>query len=170
MNSTVKIIRKIFHYIAPFKFLFILTLVLNLLVSFLSVLSISLVKPIFEIIFADTSVLPVAVNGNPTTSIENNINFIEGVKLSFFDYISSVVVTDGADMQTSLLNFGLLIFSVFLLKNIIKYVATINNTKFEESVVKCIRDSVFEKLNTLSLDFFNRNKAGDLMSIITNDI
>ena len=150
-------------YIAPFKWIFVVALVFNLLFSILSVISISLIKPIFEIIFEKSDAI--------TENIPNiELNFLEQAKESFFAIISTIIVVEGEPLQATLLRFGLLIFSVFLLKNIVKYIGVIMNTKFEESVIKNIRDSVFAKLNSLSIDFFNKNKVGNLMSIITNDI
>ena len=151
------------NYIAPFKHLFAGALVFNLLFSILSVISISLIKPIFEIIFEKNDAIIEKI-----PSIE--LNFLEQIKESFFGFINSIIIVEGEPLQTILLRFGLLIFSLFLLKNIVKYVGVIMNFKFEESVIKNIRDSVFIKLSSLSIDFFNKNKVGNLMSIITNDI
>jgi subfamily B ATP-binding cassette protein MsbA len=139
------------------------TLILNFIFSALSVLSISLIKPIFEIIFEKSDTI---IDSVP----EIEMGFLEYLKKSFFDFITSIVVVDGATLQNTLLRFGLLIFGVFLLKNIVKYISGIINCKFEEGVVKNVRDSVFTRLNSLSIDFFNKNKVGNLMSIITNDI
>ena len=151
------------NYIAPFKLLFAGALVFNLLFSILSVISISLIKPIFEIIFEKTAIIT-----DNIPSVE--LNFLEQIKESFFELINLIIVIEGETLQSTLLRFGVLIFSLFLLKNVVKYVGVVMNTKFEESVIKNIRDSVFIKLNSLSIDFFNKNKVGNLMSIITNDI
>jgi len=43
-------------------------------------------------------------------------------------------------------------------------------SKFEEGIIKSIRDKIFEKLTSLSIDFFNRSRQGNLISIIANDV
>ena len=163
MNQMVTTIKKILHYIVPFKWIFITALIFNFLFSILSVLSISLIKPIFEIIFEQ--------NDDAVDTVPNmELGFLEQAKETFFDFISSIVIVEDATLQTTLFRFGMLILTVFILKNIVKYISGIANCKFEESVIKNIRDSVFTKLSSLSIDFFNKNKVGNLMSIITNDI
>lgn len=156
-----QVLRKIWKFVLPFKSIFILSLFLNLFFSIFSVLSITLIKPIIEIIF-----------GNSTkTAVDETIKnpgFLEQGKALLFNTISDLITTN--DITTTLLRFGAIIFLVFLLKNIFKFFGNIVNCKFEENVIKSIRDTIFTRINSFSLDFFNRNKAGNLMSIITNDV
>ncbi|HPU24288.1 MAG TPA: ABC transporter ATP-binding protein, partial [Candidatus Kapabacteria bacterium] len=51
-----------------------------------------------------------------------------------------------------------------------KYWNAVVMSKFEEGVIKSIRDKIFAKLTSLSIDFFNRSKQGSLISIIANDV
>jgi ABC-type multidrug transport system fused ATPase/permease subunit len=108
MNQTTKIIKKILYYIAPFKWLFITAFIFNFLFSILSVTSISLIKPIFEVIFEQNNTV---IDVVPKVEL----GFLEQIKKAFFDFISSIVVGEEATLQTTLFRFGILIFSVFLL-------------------------------------------------------
>lgn len=162
------VIKKILSFIKPFKGLLTAALLLNVCFSLLSVISISLIKPIFEIIFKETPSTAVSTVNNVIAPIDTT--FLESLKDNFYNYISKLILSSDGDLKITLLRFGILIFTVFLVKNIVKYVGGIINYKFEESVVKYIRDTVFEKINSLSIDFFNKNKAGNLISIILNDV
>ncbi|MDR0927557.1 MAG: ABC transporter ATP-binding protein/permease [Ignavibacteria bacterium] len=159
--SAKQILKKTIEFVLPFKGIFFLALVLNFVFSALSVLSISLIKPIFEIIFEGN----ISADNLPT-----NNGILENIKINFFAKISELISSGGADLHTSLLRASIIIFIVFLLKNIVKYIGNVINTKFQENIIKFIRDTFFAKINSLSIDFFNKNKLGNLMSIITNDI
>lgn len=166
-RNSIFYIKKIWKFIAPFKLLLLITIVLNFCFSIISVISVSLIQPIIEIIFQS--------NASTNAVIDNTIaaistNPLSELKDTFFHWIVSLVKIENADLFTSLIRLGTLIFFVFLSKNIIKYVSAIYNCKLEENVIKHIRDTIFAKLNSLSIDFFNKNKMGNLMSIITNDV
>jgi len=163
-----KIIKKIIAFVVPFKWLLLATLLLNFLFSGLSVLSISLIKPIFEIIFKEESDDTVNNILNQIDTVDTN--FLEALKNTFYDGITNFIGSNDGDLHITLFKFSILIFSVFLLKNIVKYIGGIMNYRFEESVIKLMRDTVFEKLNSLSIDFFNKNKSGNLISVIVNDV
>lgn len=166
-----RILPKIWKFVLPFKKLFALSLLLNFCFSTFSVLSITLIRPVIDIIFNASTVRSStenSINNSDIKIINNNLDFLSSVKDDFFNWIGKLIETN--NISDTLLRFGLLIVVVFLIKNIFKFLSNIVNCRFEESVIKNIRDSVFTKINSLSLDFFNRNKLGNLMSIITNDV
>ncbi len=160
--TNLKIFKKIWKFVLPFKLLFILALFFNFLFSIFSVLSITLIKPIIEIIFGNNQ------QNNLTEQIIKNTGSLEQYKNILFNKISYLIAS--SDITTTLLRFGIVIFLVFLAKNIFKMLGSITNCKFEENVIKSIRDTIFKKINTFSLDFFHRHKMGNLISIITNDV
>ena len=161
------IIKTVFSFIYPFRWIFIIVISLNIIFSFLSVLSISLVHPVFSLIFPVDGVFGDVLIGEGVVS---GGGFFVSIKDSFYDFILSLISSGGISVELMLLRLGLIILSVFVLKNIVKYIGSVLNTYFEESVIKSIRDRVFSQLSSLSIDFFNRSRTGDLMSIITNDI
>ena len=62
------------------------------------------------------------------------------------------------------------IFLAFLLKNIFSFIEFYVMTYIEQSVVRDLREQVYEKTIYQSLGFFHKHKTGDLISNITNDI
>lgn len=153
---------RVLGFLRPFAGLFILAVVFNALFSVLSTVTITLIYPIIEMLFAAESgtpqaaAIPVAVGG------------MESWKDAFFGFVRTLVISP--DHYTTLLNLSLLIVVVFTLKNIVKYISANINVRLEEGVVKSMRDQLFSKMVSLSMDYFTRNKTGGLISLITNDV
>jgi len=59
---------------------------------------------------------------------------------------------------------------VYLLNNLFQAVAGWIMAGISQRALKQVRKDLFKHLQTLSLSFFDRNPAGDLMSRLTNDI
>ncbi len=148
---------KIFVIIKPFIGLILFAILLNTIFSALNTFTIALIKPVFQIIF-DTQTPEVAQKGF----------FLDNLKNNFYATVSKLVLSpDG--IAKSLLNLSLLIIIAFILKNIFKYIASVTTAKFEEGIVKSIRDKVFSKLINLSIGFFSHQKQGNLISLIANE-
>jgi subfamily B ATP-binding cassette protein MsbA len=99
----------------------------------------------------------------------NQANFVlDNLKNQIFGAISKLIISPNG-IPASLVNLSLLIIVTFLLKNIIKYIAVITTVKFEEGIVKTIRDRIFTKLTSLSIGYYTKNKQGNLISIIANE-
>ncbi len=158
-KNSFNIVLRIIEFIKPFKALLILQILLNTCFSTLSTISITLIKPILDILFSNN----INIQHNSSQA-----NILENLSNKFFILIYNLIQSD--DTYQTLLNVSYLIISVFILKNIFKYFASITSTKLEESVIKNIRDTIFTKITGLSLEFFTRSKLGNLISILTNDV
>lgn len=154
-----KLYLKTISFIKPFKLLLFYSVLLNLFFSLFNTLSVALIKPVFQLLFE----VDEAAVAKP-----ENMNFLESLKEQFFAFIMQAI--EGSDIYSTLLRFGFLIFGVFFLKNFFKYWNAIVMAKFEEGIIKSIRDKVFSKMTSLSIDFFNKSKQGSLVSIIANDV
>lgn len=131
---------------------------LNLGFSLFNTFSVALIKPLFQILF----------NTNDVPIQQAQTSFLKDIQTRFFDYLFSFIKSES--INSTLIKFGILIVLIFLFKNLFKYWGTIYSSKFEEGIVKSIRDKVFAKLTNLSLDFFNKTKQGTLISVIANDV
>lgn len=161
-------IKQSLKFLKPFKFLFILTVFLNILFSILSALSIALIKPIISYIF-DVNNTNQSKNGF-TNSISTNIDtdILSKFKDKFYNFINELVYNP--NIENTLYNLSFLIVGVFIFKNIIKYISSFTNVKLEEGIIKYIRDQLFYKLVTLPMEFYNRSKQGHILSIVNNDV
>lgn len=155
-----KILLRVLEFLKPFKYLFILSLILNAIFSALSTLSVSLIQPVLKILFANDTSKSISPAGKAIPG---------SLSKNFFDYIMNIVHSNSGLVQ-SLINLSILIIIVFVLKNIFKYLSSVTATRLQEGIIKSIRDRVFERLSTLSVDFFAKSKQGTLMSVITNDV
>lgn len=165
MNSTEKqakrdLYRRTLTFIRPFFGLIAFAILMNVLFSALNTFTVAMIKPVFQIIFNVDSASPSTPIGNP--------QLLDTWKNYFYQSISSIIVSPDGVLK-SLINLSILIIIAFILKNIIKYIASVASVKFEEGIVKNIRDTVFEKLTNLSVSFFSQQKQGNLISIIANE-
>ena len=70
----------------------------------------------------------------------------------------------------SLKRLCLVIFGVFLLKNIFLYIKNIMVSYVQFSLIVNIRNKLYGHIHTLSMSYFNRKKSGELTSVMMNDV
>ncbi len=150
---------RIISFVRPFAGLFVLCIVLNMVFALLSAISIAIVQPIFSSLFQSA---PTAVLSVPTHDT------LTKLKDAFYGALNSVI--QGATPLQTLVNISIIIPIVFLLKNLVKYYSNILNTMLSEKITLSIRNQLFEKITSLSIAFFHQRKAGNLMSLVTNDV
>lgn len=153
-----KILIRILSFVKPFFGLFLLSVFLNTIFSTFTTISIALIKPVFQILFSVDD-----------TTTNTAIGFFDNLKNGFFVAVNSLIEVPG-DKQSSLMNLSFLVISVFLIKNLFKYLSSVASVRLEEGIIKSIRDKVFSRLTSLSVDFFTKKKSGEIISIITNDV
>jgi ATP-binding cassette, subfamily B, bacterial MsbA len=64
----------------------------------------------------------------------------------------------------------LVVFTLFLLKNITQYLGSVLMTNVGQRVIKDLRDDIFTAFLNLPLSYFHRHRAGELISRATNDV
>lgn len=144
----------------------LLSTLLTTLFSLLSALSFSLIKPLSSFVLGFSSN---ANNKNIENSLTKSTDFLSGIKDKFYSSLYDFLYTEN-DVEASLYRFGYLLVSVFVIKNIVKYISSFTTTRLEESIIKNIREKLFNKITNLPIEFFNKSKQGYLISTITNDV
>ncbi len=147
----------------PFKKYFILSLFLNAGFAILSAASIAVIQPVLQVIFPDSG-----TGANEATNTATEPSFFTGVKDTIFGSLRELV--QDPDPIGMLLNISMLIVFLFLFKNIFRYFNSLNGVKLEEGIIKSVRDKLFAKYTTLSISYFQKNKQGDIVSTVTNDV
>ncbi len=163
-----RLMRKVVKFVRPFLRLLLLSVFLNALFSVFSAVTVTTIKPITKIIFSSgdsTQTEAVA----PETTQANDVDFTDKLKDTFFKGMEDMILVKG-DFTATLINLSIFIIFVFILKNLFKYWGTIINIQLQEGVIKSIRDKLFSKLMSLSVDYFEKTKEGTLISILTNDV
>jgi len=86
-------------------------------------------------------------------------------------FIGNLVDTFNKTSSSTLLNFaGIFIIVLFTLKGIATFIQGFLMNDISQRVIRDIRNSLYEKLQSLSLDFYNRAKTGTLISRVTYDV
>jgi subfamily B ATP-binding cassette protein MsbA len=69
-----------------------------------------------------------------------------------------------------LFKLGILIITLFTFKNLAKYLGNNVNTRLGEGVIKSIRDQLFTRMMSQSMEHFNKSKVGDGISLMINSV
>ena len=84
-------------------------------------------------------------------------------------YIANQLILQDSQLD-SLRRLCLIIFSVFLFKNIFLYIKNILVSYVQFSLIVRIRNRLYRHIHTLSMSYFNRKKSGELASVMMNDV
>jgi len=79
-------------------------------------------------------------------------------------------VLRGSDRFDTLRRFCVALILIFGLKNLFWYLQSFLVVKAEQGVMRDLRDTLYTHYHALSLDYFRRERAGELISRLTNDI
>lgn len=153
------ILKRIFSFVIPYKNIFILSFILNLVFSLLTAVTFPLFKFVLDLVF----------NNDLSIQAIPNDDFLESIKIQFYNFITYLINVEG-NIKATLLNFGILTIILFVIKNIIKYFANFVSAVLQQNIIKSIRDQVFTKLSSISLDYFVKSRQGNIISILTNDV
>jgi ATP-binding cassette, subfamily B, bacterial MsbA len=149
---------RILSYLRPYTGLFVLSVVAMVVFSALDAFSMTLLIPFLSVLFRDPA--------------ELQAGLFAGREGAIYDFLESVVgglIPTGAPMD-ALRNVLLILFAVFLVKNIALYVQQYTVAVIEQLVTRDLRNQIYEHLMTMDLGFFQRTKAGQIISRITNDV
>ena len=84
-------------------------------------------------------------------------------------YITNQLILQDSQLD-SLRRLCLIIFSVFLFKNIFLYIKNILVSYVQFSLIVRIRNRLYRHIHALSMSYFNRKKSGELASVMMNDV
>jgi subfamily B ATP-binding cassette protein MsbA len=147
-------------FVRPFWKLVLFSTLANLVFSAANALVLAIVEPVFRTLFGGEALAAAPAQAVPAAAT--------GLKAQFDAFLSSLIET--ATYGESIRNISLLIFGLFVIRGLTKYIGNIISTRLEEGIMKRIRDTLFMHVTDQSVDFFSRRKAGDIISLLTNDV
>ena len=154
--------RDILKYEKKYRKFTILNILFNILYAIFNVLSVLAFIPVLGILFnTDNTVIKVPIY----TGIKSIAAF---AKESFYYFISQKIENEGA--IEVLFFICLLTFSLFLFKNLFRYLASYVLVFLRNGVVKDLRDQLYHKIITLPLAYFSEKKKGDIIARMTIDV
>ena len=93
---------------------------------------------------------------------------IENVRAWMKGWVNSLVQAE--TRRDTLVNFCWLILLIAFGKNLFNYLQGFFMAFVQQSVVRNLRDRLFEKYQRLSLEYFHRRRTGQIISRVTNDV
>lgn len=105
---------------------------------------------------------------SPAPDGKGNFDFLVRLKNRFKDKLNQTVA--GPDRKGTLFNFCLLIGIVAVSANLFLYLQGFFMAFVQQSIVRDFRNRLFEKYQQLSLSYFHRQRTGQLISRVTNDV
>ncbi len=152
-----KIYLRIVSYIKKYRKYIFLSVIMSLLFSVFSAVSVYLTIPLLKTLFT----------GGQTQASGSDTS-ITGFYQSIQQFFESFILS--GSKESAILKISLLILAAFLLKNITGFFQSIFMQYVEKGVLRDIRFEMYEKINSLSIRYFTQEKAGNLISRMTNDI
>ncbi len=149
--------RRILGYLRPYSGVFILSLVSMVVYAALDAFSFTLLMPFLDILFeGQRGTMPADVSSN-------------GAIGQVLDQTIGGLV-EGRPAMQALRNVVLLLFGVYLIKNVALYLQQLSIAVLEGRVTRDIRDHVYSHLVRLGFPFFQRTRAGQIISRATVDV
>lgn len=115
--------------------------------------------PFLELLFDKTPLVLM----KPAFSLSNKY-FID----SFYYFLSTQIQQNGK--TTALAFFCVVVTTVFLLKNLFRYLALYVLAPLRNHMIYDLRDSMYQRLIQLPISFFQRNNKGDILTKFTSDL
>lgn len=149
-----KDIKRLFKYLQAHRSKLGLSILCNILTAVFTVISIPLIMPFFQILFAG--------KGN---QIENTATGFEFHLRAFF-----IDLIEKYEAPKALLVICIMIMLAFLFKNLFRYLALFFMGPVRSGIMYDLRQELFNKYLYLAPKQLQQNKKGDLLSRISSDV
>ncbi|MFO7448251.1 MAG: ABC transporter transmembrane domain-containing protein [Ignavibacteriaceae bacterium] len=161
---------RILTYVKPYWKHLTLSMVFTILFAVLNGASVYLTIPLLDTLFQESSVQQTA-SAEPG-SVEKATSILpgwvqeigEGISSTFNDFVFS------GNKLDALVKICALVLLAFLFKNIFGYLQAYFLAYVEQGIMKDLRDAAYTRLHQLPMSFFKKERVGNLISRITNDV
>ncbi len=151
--------KKIILYITPYWGRVSLNVLFNFLSVIFSLFSLTMVIPFLSILFNTEQ---------KVYELEPLRLSIDSIKNNFYYYINLLI--DNYGEVYALVFISLLVVVTSLFKNGFKYLALYHLAPVRNGVVKDIRNAIYKKTIDLPLSYHSKERKGDIISRMTNDV
>ena len=154
-------VRRLFEFARPLHHYFPEYTIYTIFGIVFGLINFSMLIPLLDVLFNNTT-------GAPTThpgSFEFSLGYFRQLFSYYFDYFSS---TGG--QWYALLYVCMVIVLATLLANFFRYMATRVLVRLRMIMLERIRLRLYNQFSNQSLQFYNRQKKGELLTIITHDV
>ncbi len=160
---------RILKFVKPYWKYISLSIVCTILFAMLNGLSVYLTIPLLDTLFSETATTqtappPSAVDKATSLLPDWIINIKNDLSQTFNNFVFS------GDKSEALFKICLLVLIAFLGKNIFGYMQAYFLAHAEQGTMKDLRDRAYQHLHELPMSFFKKERVGNLISRITNDV
>ena len=153
--------KRVLNYVFAFKKYFLLNILFSVFYALFSAVAFLSLMPMLEVLFNGVN----DIKEEPQLELSNNLGeFIE----NWLNFQVSSFAAD--DNQKAILFVVGIVIILFFLKNISNYFALFFSTLIRNGVIKNLKKNIYEKIITLPLSYFSKNKKGDLISRMSSDV
>ena len=153
--------KRVLNYVFSFKKYFLLNIIFSVFYALFSAVAFLSLMPMLEVLFNGVNDIKEA----PQLELSNNLGeFIE----NWLNFQVSSFAAD--DNQKAIMFVVGVVIILFFLKNISNYFALLFSTLIRNGVIKNLKKNIYEKIITLPLSYFSKNKKGDLISRMSSDV
>jgi subfamily B ATP-binding cassette protein MsbA len=154
-----KNVLKVLRYAIPYWGFAVLNIIFNILATIFSLVSFAAVIPVLNILFKLEK---------PVESVGPLEFEMESLKDNFYFYIGKLI--ERFDELTVLAFICGILITVFLLKNLSRYLAMYYIAEVRNGVVRDMRNALYIKILILPLSYYSQKKKGDIISRMTTDV
>lgn len=150
---------------APYKWLVGLNLLFNLLSTVLSLFSFAAIIPVLRILFGITQVDATWVELSTTMGLEQWLIAARG---NLYYLLGEMIAEHGGGVMLAWL--GLFLALMTGLKCLTAWLANYWMVPIRTGVLRDLRRQLYDKIVSLPLGYFTRERKGDILSRMTNDV
>ena len=153
--------KRVLKYVFQYRKYFSLNILFSTLYAFFSAVAFLSLMPMLEVLFNGTK----NELKRPTLELSNNLgDFVE----NWLNFQVTSFASD--DNQKAILFVVGIVIILFFLKNVSNYFALFFSTLIRNGVIKDLKKNIYEKIIILPLEYFSKNKKGDLISRMSSDV
>ncbi|MEI8033174.1 MAG: ABC transporter ATP-binding protein [Chlorobiaceae bacterium] len=173
-----KLFFRVVRYLLPSKGQISLVIIVSIVTSLLGVVSIYSVLPLLNAVFNSDRTIEAPKNPGaslalPSISGDSAHTGLMGVDTEKLKASVTETFTrafQAESREQTLLNICLFLIAAFALKNIFVYLNGQLIFRIQTKTAKKLRDDVFRNIIEMHLDYFNKNRVGNLMNLVYNDV
>lgn len=161
--------RRLIGYIKDYKGFFSLNIVFNLLGVTFTMIGMSTLMPLIEILFKSNSESIIEfLAANPHNGFSRE--YLEYEVNHWFAKVINEAPSFIEGKKAALFKVCVFISGSFFFKNLFLYLATFCLAPVRNGIISSLRNDVYNKMMRLPISFYSDEKKGDLMSKMSNDV
>jgi len=156
-----KVLRRLLAYVKPIHHYLPEYIVFMVLGIVLGIVNFTMLIPMLNLLFGSSETISV----EPLPAFEWSASY---AGRAFNHYVGSLAVESGKMYALGLV--CAIIAAATVLSNLFRYLGTRVLVRLKMNLLQRLRNHLYEKVTDQSLAWFNRNRKGDVLSTMTNDV